>query len=104
MTQLDLFKNGTLQERFLEFHKKNPHVYRTIVKMARQAKQRGYQKIGMQMILEVMRWNRMMRTNTTAQDGDFKLNNNYGARYARLVMEQEHDLKGIFETRLLKAK
>ena len=30
---------------------------------------------------------------------DFKLNNNYVSRYARLIMAQEADLEGVFETR-----
>jgi hypothetical protein len=35
--------------------------------------------------------------------GDFKLNNNYRAHYARLIMHQEPDLDGIFELRRSKA-
>jgi hypothetical protein len=34
---------------------------------------------------------------------DFKLNNNYHSRYARLIMEREPGLDGFFETRGLRS-
>ena len=51
------------------------------------------------MLFEVLRWDHLMRTNAQ----DFKLNNNYTAYYARLIMETETDLRGIFQTRELRA-
>jgi hypothetical protein len=80
---------------FLEFHTENPHVYTELVKLARQAKERDRSKIGMKMLFEVLRWNRMITTNNT----DFKLNNNYTSHYARKIMEDYKELQGLFETR-----
>lgn len=87
---------GPTAERFEEFHRDNPHVYRTLVYFARQwVEVTGRRKLGLQMLYERARWD--IRTQTS--DVDFKLNNNYTAFYARLIMHQEPDLDGIFELR-----
>lgn len=89
----------TLEERFEEFHDKNPHVYVALVKLARQLMARGHKKIGIAMLWEVLRWQSMLQT-----EGDpFKLNNDYKSRYARLIMAIEPDLEGVFDLRELKA-
>lgn len=100
MAQQSIFDQmGTsVRARFEEFHRKNPMVYKTMVRMTRQAKARGAKRVGMQMIMEVMRWNRLIRTN-----GDpYKLNNSYAPYYARLIIERNPDLEGIFEMRATK--
>jgi hypothetical protein len=38
-----------------------------------------------------------------ADGEEFKLNNNYTSRYARLLMEREAGLSGLFATRELRA-
>ena len=83
-------------ERFQEFHGANPHVYANIVRMARQAKDRGRNKIGMPMLFEVMRWNHILKTDSK---DEFKLNNDYIPFYSRLVMKDNPDLEGMFEIR-----
>ena len=40
-----------------------------------------------------------MAIHTSSPAGAFKLNNNFTAHYARLLMAQEPDLEGFFETR-----
>src|SRR5829696_1211728 len=98
MTQIQLFTTPTrLDREFFEFHAKNPAVYRELVKLARQAKEAGRHKVGIKMIYEVVRWTRFLETS----DPDWKLNNNYHSRYARLIMDQELDLQDIFELREL---
>jgi len=90
----------TIEQAFLAFHQDNPHVYRELVALARQAHARGVRRIGMKMLFEVLRWNVALRTG----GDDFKLNNNYTSYYARLIMLHEPDLDGIFETRQLHAR
>ena len=52
------------------------------------------------MLFEVLRWEWIIRgLPDTAEE--FKLNNNYTSRYARLIMESEPGLEGVFETRRL---
>lgn len=96
----DAVRSGTIQERFEEFHHKNPEVYYELVTLARSAKVRGHQRVGIDQLFAVLRWNRLMRT--SSRDG-WKLNNSFRSRYARLIAEREPDLAGIFETRELRA-
>jgi hypothetical protein len=92
------FINDRIQEEFERFHANNPSVYRSLVKMARRAKDSGHERFGMKTLFEVLRWTRMTRR----KDGQlFLLNNNFTSRYARLIEEQEADLKGFFELRTL---
>ncbi len=90
-------KKETIGERFLRFHAANPKVYETLVRLARQAKSRGRSKVGMKMLFEVVRWEFFLST----EGDDFKLNNVFTSRYARLVMAQEKDLHNLFDTREL---
>ena len=87
--------------RFLSFHALNPRVYEELVRLAREATGHGHTKIGVRMIWEVMRWNLTIRTFDPFSD--FKLNDHYHSRYARLIMIQEPDLFGVFELRQLKS-
>lgn len=80
---------------FREFHQANPQVYVELVKLARHAMANGRTKYGMRALCEVLRWGRM----TVESQDDWKLNNNHHSSYARLIMKQEPDLRGFFETR-----
>lgn len=88
---------ATIEEAFWRFHGQNPHVYDQLVRLARQAVRRGATHLGIGMLFEVLRWR-----HTLATGGDeFRLNNNYRSYYARLIMMNERDLEGVFETRRL---
>lgn len=95
---LDLLEptSETIAERFDTFHRENPHVYRELVRLARMLKVRGHQKIGIAMLFEQLRWQYALATSDMS---GYKLNNNYRAHYARLIMDRELDLSGIFEVR-----
>ncbi|SFU70456.1 hypothetical protein [Alicyclobacillus macrosporangiidus] len=90
----------TLDQKFQQYHQDNPHVYETLVRLARQMKARGHRRIGIKMLWETMRYQLML---DTLDPEGWKLNNNYPSRYARLIMSQEPDLAGIFETRELRS-
>jgi hypothetical protein len=89
----------SIQERFLVFHKDHPEVYAACVRFAREAKARGFQHFGIRVIWERARWYLTIERT----DGDYKLNDHYHSRYARLIMQQEPDLADFFETRELQA-
>ncbi len=89
-----------IDARFATFHAANPHIYTELVTLARQARSRGYRRIGIELLFAAMRWNRMMRT--TADEFGFKLNDHFTSRYARLIMAREPDLDGIFALRSLR--
>ena len=94
--------SGTIEERFIEFHRNNPHVYTELVVLARDAHRRGYRRIGIELLFAAIRWRRMMRT--TADEYGFKLNDHFTSRYARLIMTREPDLDGIFAVRTLRRR
>jgi len=86
----------TITAKFNEFHLANPHVYRTLVFQCRQyRRRRPGQKIGIATLWENLRWDYLMST----EHEDFKLNNNFRAHYARLIMALNADLDGMFELR-----
>lgn len=88
----------TIQARFERFHAEHPEVYRELVKLARQAQRSGRKHYGIRTIWEVMRWNFSMRGDPFEE---FKLNDHYHSRYARLIARQEPDLADLFEFRAL---
>ena len=94
-------EDASIQERFEAFHAANPHVYDLLARMARRARAMGRKQIGIGMMFEVLRWNYLVRTEHA--EGEFKLNNNFRSRYARLLTEREPDLADAFEMRELKA-
>ena len=88
----------TIQEDFERFHAAHPNVYDGLVRLTRSGVAAGATRLGMKQLFEVLRWERTL-AGLPAEDEAFKLNNNYTSRYARLVMEREPDLDGIFATR-----
>jgi hypothetical protein len=90
----------SIDARFWAFHNENPQVYAELARLARQAIARGHHRIGIRMLWEVMRWN--LTVEVSAAD-EFRLNDHYHSRYARLLMAREPDLRGIFELRTLKS-
>lgn len=91
---------ASIQSRFEAFHAANPAVYAELVAMCRKARAAGYRTVGIKMLWEVLRWNRLF---TTKSDDEFKLNNYFTSRYARLITQREPDLADIFELRELQA-
>jgi len=94
-------QNGVLthRDKWLAFHRANPEVYTGLVSLARRMHERGLKHYGMKSLFEVMRFHRAMK----ATDEPFKLNNNYTAFYARLIMLRCPDLDGFFEVRIQKS-
>ncbi len=89
----------SIQERFEDFHARHPEVYGAVVRFAREVKQRGFKKFGIRVIWERARW-----FLTIERDNEeYKLNDHYHSRYARLIMANEADLAGFFQTRELRA-
>ncbi len=87
-----------LEHKFWQFHANNPKVYRHLVMFARQWRIKfGPQaKLGIKSLFERVRWEVCLSTTT---DPNFKLNNNHTAFYARLIMERNEELTGIFNLR-----
>lgn len=85
----------SIAQAFTQFHSDNPHVYKALVKLARDLKRNGHETYGMKGLFEVLRWQHAIKTKGSI----FKLNNNYTSMYARLIMRKELGLKGFFKIR-----
>ena len=84
-------------DAFVRFHTENPQVYRELVRLARQAYERGYRRLGIELLLNLVRWNEMMSTRPDAMG--FKINNNFKAYYVRMIQHYEPELGSMFTTR-----
>lgn len=90
-------KPEPIADRFVAFHRFNPEVYWNLVALALELKESGWQRVGVRMLIERLRWLHAQRTR-----GDrFQVNNSFGPYYARLIMAHEPALAGFFETRAL---
>ncbi len=99
--QSPIERRATIEHRFREFHQANPHIYENLVRMAKTWRERHpNRRLGIRMLWEAMRWDFAMRTDPL---DEFKLNDNFPSRYARLIMQQEPDLDDVFELRKLRA-
>jgi len=87
----------TINENFVEFHTANLSVYQELRALALKMKRSGREHYGIKSLFEVLRWHRALKTSDTSSD--FKLNNNYTALYARVLMQNEPELEGFFRTR-----
>lgn len=95
MHPLDLPKRGEGCLSFNEFHRRNPHVYRELRLLALHYVRRGRKRLSIKGLYEILR----LRFVHTEGGGSFALNNNYTAGYARLLMENNLELAGVFVTR-----
>ena len=87
---------ATIEDRFIAFHHANPQVYSELVSQARLLKGSGCGCASIALLYERLRWLHFIATKGKEE---FKLNNDFRALYARLIMDQETDLKGFFRTR-----
>lgn len=90
-----LTSNERILEKFWEFHFQNPQVYADLRRLALGLVHAGRKHYGIKSLFEVLRWERALYTTGSI----FKLNNNYHALYARILMDDEPELAGFFSTR-----
>jgi len=94
MRQLE--KTDRISSAFAEFHRENPHVYSHFKDFATRAILAGVRRTSSKFIIERIRWELMVETRSS----DFKINNNFTSRYARLFIEdfpQHHELFALRE-------
>jgi hypothetical protein len=85
---------GKLERQFWEFHAEHPEVYTWLVQFARLWLSRGHSHCGIAVLFERVRWEIGILSDIAPH-----LNNNHRAFYARLMMEREDDMKGMFRLR-----
>ena len=104
--QLELFPNlpgegDTIEARFADFHRKNPHVYRNLRRMALDDLSRGRRR-GMKALFEALR-TAYAEAGIYTSGSKHKLNNSFTSHYARLLIRHEPRLVGHFELRTIRA-
>lgn len=83
------------QDPGMVFHRENPQVYQHLRALALALLDSGQPHHSIKGLFEVLRYNAKLRTNGTP----YKLDNNYTAFYARLLMLREPRLDGFFYLR-----
>lgn len=90
-----------IQESFETFHRNNPHVYRTLVRLVEEWLTTGRKRLAIGALWERLRWD--LGIQTSSDDG-FGLNDHYRSRYARLLTQNHPEWPtGLFELRRLRA-
>jgi hypothetical protein len=89
----------SIQDAFTDWLTENKPVVDAVIRYAREARAAGYKHYGIKAVVERVRWHFHVERKEQA---DFKINNNYTSRLARLLMSLEPELKGMFELRKLK--
>jgi hypothetical protein len=94
----------TIQQRFEQFHLDNPWAYATLAQMIEELRAKGVERWGMKSLWEVLRWRIAIGQVRVVGDADFKLNNDYTSRYARLLVQNNPEWANMFELRELRAR
>ena len=98
MKQRHLFQ-PSIEDRFQEYRARHPEVYSALVRYALDAKHAGH-RVGIKACWERVRWEMRVERRT---DEEYLLNNSFTAHYARLIAQQEPELRDFFEMRRLRA-
>ena len=97
----DYSKPLTIADRFEEFDRLNPQVLRMLESKAARLIDRGWKRIGIGWLCEVLRYEYAIETNDP--NSKFRLNNDFRSRYARLLIEKHPDWSDIIATRELRS-
>lgn len=88
----------TIQERFESFMRLNPWVLPALESLAESWLAKGHARVSTKMLFEVLRF----RYGVTVGD-EWKLNNSYTSRFARLLIERHPSWSEAIELRTLRA-
>jgi hypothetical protein len=87
---------GKYEAQYLEHRRAHPQVFDELVAAAREARARGWKKLGIRAIWERMRWRRGPKPLDSA---GFHMNDHLTAYYAREIVASCPDLVEMFELR-----
>jgi hypothetical protein len=94
-------KPASLDERFRLWVFANPQVVELFLRFAREAKLAGNKKFGIKAIAERCRWEHLV---VRKEGAPWAINNSYMSRLARLLVQRDPSLEGMFEFRRLLSK
>ncbi len=91
----------TIDEAFTEFHKKNPVVYEYFCRYVQQILDKGKKLTSSKMILNRIRWEIYIELNSAE---DYRINDAFTSRYARLFITDHPEHAELFEFRKLRSQ
>lgn len=92
-------KPPTLEEQFEEFVAANPQVVNRLAELALNLIDNGVERLSINMLFETVRYEALVSVDPHS---NFRLNNSYRSRMARLLMERHPELNGRFQVRELR--
>ena len=87
------------ESRFQKYQEENPHVYAAFKRFTLELVAAGRTRIGGRVIVERLRWESMVRSNT----GQWKLNDHWTPFFVRLFIKEHPQHEGLFSLRKAKA-
>ena len=93
-------KGITIQESFEKYHKENPIVYKTFLKYTKDVIRGGHKKYSVKHILGRVRWHLNFEADVSEE---FKINDAYTSRYARLFADEFPEYADFFNYRRLRS-
>lgn len=88
----------TLVERFASYHAAHPNVYAEFVRRAKAMRRAGREHYSQWTIVQAIRWHHDLQSTEP-----FKINNDFIALYARLMIHDHPTFADFFELRAMKA-
>jgi len=85
-----------LEAAFEEFDRETPHIYEAFCRFTFEAIRAGRERLGAKLIWERIRWFTAIES---TPEGEYRLNNNWTAYYARKFMQDHPEHDGLFATR-----
>lgn len=89
----------SIEARFRRFHSDNPHVLAELETLARSWFESGKTSVGIGFLCEILRWNLGLKTNSL---DEFKINNDFRAHYARMMIARNPEWEGRIRVRALR--
>lgn len=99
----------TIQQAFNDFHQNNPQVFEIFSDQVFRALNKGKKKISSKAIINWIRWEKFIETHDEVkieifgEPQQFKINDAYSSRYARLFIDKHPDLTDVFELREIRS-
>lgn len=90
----------SIDARFREYDRAHPEVFRKFRELADGLRAAGWSRYSADALMHRIRWH----YHVERQDREWKINNDFSSRYARLLMDVDPSFVGFFETRVLKSR
>lgn len=95
----EVARERSIQESFLAFHRDNPEIFALFHRFAEELRRAGRKRYSADAIIQRIRWH--MAVEVVSED-DFKINDHYSSRYARMLIDVYREFDGFFNLRRLR--